>query len=251
MSRSSDPTRRAGLTLFAHLARRPDATLDLGQAALLIAEPFVPGLDIAYHMGIIDRLGDEARRRVGSVDPASAASVEAGLGRVLRLLFDEVGFRGNTDDYGDPRNSFLSEVLDRRLGIPITLAVVIIEVSRRAGLLVSGVSFPQHFLVRAETANGPRFVDPFEGKLLTGAALGELGKRALGSEGLPDERLLQPATKAQILVRMLNNLRRIFEAKGDRESLQAVLARLSLLLPDDSEIARLLSAIEGAEPGQN
>jgi regulator of sirC expression with transglutaminase-like and TPR domain len=151
-------TARADLTLFAHIVSKPEEEIDLAQAALLIAAPEYPSLDIARYMGRLDELGAQARRRAA----AAARHPEiAPIQPVLELLYGEHGFHGNSEDYYDPRNSYLNEALDRRTGIPITLAVVIVEVASRAGVEAHGVSFPAHFLVRARGDDGPIFIDPF------------------------------------------------------------------------------------------
>jgi regulator of sirC expression with transglutaminase-like and TPR domain len=223
------------LALFAHVASRDDDELDLAQAALVIAEPDYPGLDIPRYLDALDELGALARVRL---DEPHAG--ESSLARVARLLHEELGFRGNATDYYDPRNSFLNEVLDRKVGIPITLALVLGEVARRAGVPSSGVSFPGHFLVRGATPSGPEFIDPFDGRPLDRDGLRRLHARiAGGDERDPDPRLLEPASKRQILVRMLNNLRGIWSARGDRERLRGVLERLQLLAPTDEQAAEL------------
>src|SRR5262249_24837968 len=131
---------RSYLTLFAHVASRPEPELDLGQAALLIAEPEYPGLDAAYYVAVLAKLGEEVRRR-------GADRLDIPVRRLPRLLDDEAGLEGNERYYYDPRNSFLNQVVDRRKGIPVTLAVVYVEVARRAGIGAAGVGFPGHFLV--------------------------------------------------------------------------------------------------------
>src|SRR5579862_3236548 len=229
---------RAELALFAHFARRPEAELDLARAALLIAEPEYPGLDLEKYSSALDRLGEDARARLDRPGPRG----EMPLQRVTAFLHGELGYSGNADDYYDPRNSFLNEVIDRRVGIPITLAIVILEVAARAGVQAHGVSFPGHFLVRAAGASGPRFIDPFDGKLLDGAGLRRLMARATGEERDPDARLLEPATKRQILMRMLNNLRGIYSARGDEERLRGVLERMQVLEPTD-ELGRAIERL--------
>ncbi len=215
---------RAALALFAHIARRPEAEIDLARAALLIAEPEYAGLDIAQYIDALDRLGLAARARLDA-----PGEREPPLRRITRFLHDEVGFSGNAEDYYDPRNSFLNEVLDRRVGIPITLAVVTLEVAARAGVAASGVSFPGHFLLRAPGENGPQFVDPFDGRLLDHEGLRRLSARGGGEPRDPDPRLLEPATKTQILQRMLNNLRAIYAARGDEQRLAAIVERMRVL----------------------
>jgi regulator of sirC expression with transglutaminase-like and TPR domain len=237
---------RADLAMFAHFARRPEAELDLARAALLIAEPEYPELELEQYMSALDRLGVEARARLEQ--PAAAS--ELPLRTVTRLLHDELGFRGNADDYYDPRNSFLNEVLDRRVGIPITLAIVMLEVAARAGVQAHGVSFPGHFIVRTPGVpihSAPRFFDPFDGQPLDGAALRRLMARATGEERDPDPRLLEPATKMQILLRMLNNLRGIYAARGDEERLKGVLERMQVLEPTD-ELGRQIDRLNPRRP---
>jgi regulator of sirC expression with transglutaminase-like and TPR domain len=232
--------RRAELTLFAHLAARPDGELDLAEAALLIAEAEYPGLDIPLYRERLRALGVEARRRHAGAGPTvSAVDVARGL------LYRELGFRGNGEDYYDPRNSFLNDVLDRRAGIPITLGLVLVETLRGAGVSAHGVSFPGHFLVRADAPRGPLWIDPFEGRLLEPTDLRALHARATGVDRDPDPRLLEPATKSQVLIRMLTNLRAIYSARGDRERLRATLERLEVLAPS-SELSREIERLGGA-----
>ena len=128
---------------------RADAR-SLAEGALWIAAEAYPGLDVPHWLGRLDALGHRAAERVTSdMDVDRAASA------VGRFLFEEEGFRGNTEDYYDPRNSFLNDVLDRRLGIPITLSVVYVAVAARAGLAAAGVGLPGHFVVRAERRGAP------------------------------------------------------------------------------------------------
>jgi regulator of sirC expression with transglutaminase-like and TPR domain len=226
----------ADLSMFSHVVGRPDGEVDLAQAALMIAEAEYPGLDIPAYVGLLDRFGSRARRAI------SLAPADPPVATVLRVLYGELGFHGNTADYYDPRNSFLNEVLDRRMGIPITLAVVMIEVCRRAGVDASGVSYPGHFLVRAMVPRGVLFIDPFEGAPLDEPELLSLYQRATGEDGPIDPRRLEPASRKQILLRMLNNLRAIYEGRADARRLHDVLLRMSVLAPSDElrrEIDRL------------
>jgi regulator of sirC expression with transglutaminase-like and TPR domain len=217
----------ADLSLFAHVVGRPDATVDLAQAALMIAEGEYPGLDIPSYIAALDRFAARARRALGQ------APADPPMATVLRVLYGDLGFHGNADDYYDPRNSFLNEVLDRRTGIPITLGVVLIEVCRRVGVEARGVSYPGHFLVRSPTPGGAVFIDPFEGVPLDEGDLQALYQRATGDDGPIDPRRLEPATRKQILLRMLNNLRGVYETRADQRRLQDVLMRMSVLAPPD------------------
>jgi regulator of sirC expression with transglutaminase-like and TPR domain len=217
----------ADLSLFAHVVGRPDAHVDLAQAALMIAEGEYPGLDIPSYIAALDRFAARARRALAQ------APADPPMATVLRVLYGDLGFRGNSDDYYDPRNSFLNEVLDRRTGIPITLGVVLIEVCRRVGIEASGVSYPGHFLVRSPTGGGAIFIDPFAGVPLDEDDLRTIYQRATGDDGPIDPRRLEPATRKQILLRMLNNLRGVYESRSDETRLRDVLARMTALAPTD------------------
>jgi regulator of sirC expression with transglutaminase-like and TPR domain len=229
------------LVLFTHLLRKPDKELDLEKAALLIAEDEHPGLDIAQCVAQLDALGAEARLRIlrSGFRPGKAPASVA-LTAVLSLLYRDEGFRGNVLDYYDPRNSFLNDVLERRTGIPITLAIVLIGVARRAGLRLEGVSFPGHFLVRATSEAGMHlFVDPFEGRIITREEMEAVWEASTGQPGPIDDSVLAPATRRQIIGRLLNNLRCIYEIQGDGPRLCQVLARLAVVTPSTENVQRL------------
>jgi regulator of sirC expression with transglutaminase-like and TPR domain len=214
---------------FTHAALSPDP--DLAIAALMIARVEYPKLDAGPYLDQLDALGREARRRVSAasiapgeaparVDPDRYARVMA----LNRYLFDELRFVGNESHYEDPRNSFLNEVLDRRTGIPITLALLYMEVARRAGLYVEGINFPGHFLLRCPARRGLAYsedliIDAFHGgALLSENACRDLLLRHAGADaeleiddaGMFEAHLLRHATKPQILARMLLNLKRVY-----------------------------------------
>jgi regulator of sirC expression with transglutaminase-like and TPR domain len=236
----------AEISLFSHLVSRPESDLDLARAALLIAEPEYPGLDVARYIEELDRLGAGAAARI------NAAQQRTPLETVVRYLYEELGFHGNTRDYYDPRNSFLNEVLDRRTGIPISLALVLTETCHRVGIDARGVSFPGHFLVRVETEDHDlMFLDPFDGKLLDERQIAELHERATGDSGPVDPGLLDPASKGHVLMRLLNNLRAIYERAGDRERLLGVLARMQVLSPDEDIRSRIRQLASGTTPGKS
>jgi regulator of sirC expression with transglutaminase-like and TPR domain len=233
---------RPSFTLFAHLITLPEAELDLAQAALLIAEGAYPGLDERRYIEVLDDLGRAARRRI---DAAGPTSTEDRVRVLVEWLYGTQGFRGNKEDYYDPRNSFLNEVLDRRKGIPISLALVLLEVARRAGVEAFGVSFPGHFLVRAQGAGEPIIVDPFDGRVLTQPELGALHARVTGGSGEISPRMLEPCGKRQILFRLLNNLRNIYMSRGERERLRDALEHMVALAPT----SELRSELEGLGGG--
>jgi regulator of sirC expression with transglutaminase-like and TPR domain len=225
---------------FAHAALSPDP--DLAIAALMIARIEYPSLDSGPYLDRLDALGQEARLRVAAapihardapprVDPDRYARVMA----LNEYLFKELQFVGNEVQYEDPRNSFLNEVLDRRTGIPITLALLYIEVARRADLQVEGINFPGHFLLRCRARRGSPYledliIDAFHGgALLSEDACRELLYRHAGADAVFESHLFARATKPQILARMLLNLKRVYvrmhsfpQAKDATELLLAV-----------------------------
>ena len=206
----------------------------LAEGALWIAAEAHPDLDVQHWLGRLDALGYRAAERIAPGMDVDRAALAVG-----RLLFEEEGFRGNTEDYYDPRNSFLDDVLDRRLGIPISLSVVYVAVAARAGLEAGGVGLPGHFVVRAERHGRRRLLDPFHG----GALLDEAGCQTLIAQVRPgsgrlDPRWLEPVTTRQIFVRMLVNLKAIYSALGDWARGLAAAERIVLLVPHALEEVR-------------
>ena len=227
------------LLLFAHLLRRSDHELDLESTALLLCEPEYPGLDIPRFLAKLEVMGELARIRLEASRRCGTSAADRVL-PILRLLYSELSFRGNVTDYYDPKNSFLNEVIDRRTGNPISLAIVLMAVCRRAGVETCGISFPGHFLVGAKRHDGIlAVVDPFDGRMVKRAELRALYESATGDPSDIDERNLVPATTRQILVRMLNNLRAIYEVHGDQRRLRFVLERMSVLSPSEEVRSRL------------
>ena len=188
----------------------------LAQAALIIARIEYPRLEPSFYLAQLDRMGDAAQRRIERhTDETGDASTLSCIKGLNAYLFDDEHFVGNRDQYEDPRNSYLNEVLDRRTGIPITLSLVYLEVAWRAGLPVHGVNFPGHFLVSvpADTGGGHDrlIVDPFHaGALLSEHDCRLMLQKHVGSDVAFSESLLSPATRQQIIVRMLLNLKRIY-----------------------------------------
>ncbi len=203
---------------FTQLVSGPEAELGLDEAALLIAAHAHPGLELAASMAELDRLAEGV---AGGDLPA-----------LLQRIFVTEGFAGNRDDYFNPENSYLDAVLTRRLGIPISLAVVVLEVGRRCGLSLVGVGMPGHFLV-ATTAPEPTFIDVFEG----GALLDKVGviqRFAVMTGGQQlDPDALAPLGPLAIVARMLTNLGGIARQRRDRELLQWVL-QLRAAIPSRS-----------------
>jgi regulator of sirC expression with transglutaminase-like and TPR domain len=220
-----DPALRARLAEVAAVADRPGA---LAEAALLIAAEEYRDLDVAAWQERLTALGHRAAERI-----TPEMGLGPAVGALRQLLAEEEGFRGNAEDYYDPRNSFLNDVLDRRLGIPITLSLVYMEAGRRAGLPVQGIGLPGHFVVQAERAGARCLLDPFHG----GRELDEAACNALlarvhgpGARLLPEH--LQPVTGRQILIRMLANLKGVYAHLGDARRALGVVDRLVLLAPE-------------------
>src|SRR5512145_1995171 len=188
--------------------------IDLAAAALVIARLEYPRLDPSPYLARLDAMGAAAGREIERhIEHTGDSSLLCRIRRFNQYLFADERFVGNRDKYEDPRNSCLNEVLDRRTGIPITLSVVYMEVARRAGLQVDGINFPGHFLVRCpETQNSPfLIIDPFHaGALLSEHKCRLLLQKHVGSEVAFSKSLLAPATRVQIIVRMLLNLKRIY-----------------------------------------
>ena len=226
------------LQVFEKILSEKEERIDLARACLMIAEDAYPGLDVERYIGDIERLAIRLRARI----PQSGGAEE----RVVALnqfLYGDLGYWGNTEDYYDPRNSYLNEVLDRRTGIPITLGIVYMELGRRVGLPLEGVSFPGHFLVRLRLRGGALVLDPFTG----GAPQAEdelrrrlervIPDRARGGvplAELPLDEFLEPASNRQILSRVLRNLKGIYREAGKPERVLEVLNRMLVVSPDAS-----------------
>jgi regulator of sirC expression with transglutaminase-like and TPR domain len=219
---------------FRHRVAAADAEIDLVEAALLIACSEYPALDIAAYLTRIEDLAQAFKRRLWP--DISAADT---LLRLNRFLFDEQGFSGNPDDYYDPRNSFLNDVLDRRCGIPITLAIIYLAIGRRAGLALEGVSFPAHFLVKCRLREGTVVLDPYaQGASLSLEDL-QQRLRAMGGDISPGRAevaaLLEPASNKQILARLLRNLQQIYRRNREWLKMLAATDRIITLLPGHAE----------------
>jgi regulator of sirC expression with transglutaminase-like and TPR domain len=222
---ATDPTAR-----FVEAVAEDEAAIPLDRVAFLIAAHAHPELDVEVELARLDALADQAG--------------EPTLDGLRRLLFRDLGFSGNEVDYFDPRNSFLDDVLDRRLGIPISLAVVMLEVGRRLGVPLSGVSMPGHFLVR-DKVDPEVFVDPFARGLLLDRRGCQLRFHGVhGVDASFDPAFLDPVGKLAIVDRMLANLDGLAVRAGDLGMLAWVL-RLRAALPGaDAAIGQRLAAVQ-------
>ena len=232
----------AALEPFTVLLAGSDDRIELARACLLIAEDAYPGLDVEGYVNEIARLALRLRTRL-----SRSAGAEEKVVELNQFLFEELGYSGNADHYYDPRNSYLNEVIDRRTGIPITLSVLYMELGRKIGLPLEGVSFPGHFLVRVRMRGGMLVLDPFAGgepqsedelrvrleRVIPRDAAGGIPVR-----DLPLEQFLEPATKRQILARLLRNLKGIYRQAEMPERMLDVLNRALVVTPDSTSDLR-------------
>ena len=231
-------------------------TPDLARAALLIARLEHPHLNPTPSLECLDRMGCEARKQLADGD---GKTQQAQFEILSRYLFRERGFTGNPADNEDPRNSCLNQVLDRRTGIPVTLGIVFLEVAKRAGVRAAGVNFPGHFLVRLQAESTewkqmPLVIDPSNsGRIMAEGDCRELLHQHLGDDAEFDLRLLKPASDKQTIVRVLENLKRMYvrlrsfpQARDVTELLLAIKPSGAVDLRDRGLLAYHLRDFSGA-----
>lgn len=207
---------------FADMVSGPDEYINLAEAALLIARGEYPYLETEQYLQRLDLLADQCRTRLG----AERSSTEV-MACLNDYLFREIGFRGDLKTFNDPRNSYLNDVLDRRLGIPITLSLLYMEVGARLDLRIEGISFPGHFLVRVAHGGG-LVLDPFSGgRTLDRVELKQRLEGISGGRRWNLDELLRAASRRDIIVRMLRNLKAIYL---DREDFARALGALNLIV---------------------
>ena len=219
------------------LAALGDDELPLLGTALLIARDEYPDLDAASYSAQVDTYASALRPQL-----ERDIDLPARLTAINKYLFEEVGYAGNNAQYDDPRNSYMNDVVDRKLGIPLSLAVIQIEVTRRLGMPLDGISFPGHFLVRLPVDDGILVLDPYnKGRPVSAEELRERASPHLGGHAPDDQQLLQilaPATHRMILMRMLRNLKGLYLERGDWERVARTADRLLKLSPDTAEALR-------------
>jgi regulator of sirC expression with transglutaminase-like and TPR domain len=204
-----------------------ESAIDLTRAALLIAAEEYPDLDPDLYRAQLDEIAGAAWSRVDPVAP-----VEAMLDAVNEELFGVRGFRGNADAYGDPRNSYLNEVIDRGLGIPITLAIVYRHVAARLGVRLVGLNLPFHFMLGYQGQDGVIAIDAFDGGARLSVAQCE--SRLQRQSGRPirlNPSMLAAVGSRTVIRRVLNNLRAIYLQMDDRRRALACIERMQLALP--------------------
>jgi regulator of sirC expression with transglutaminase-like and TPR domain len=227
------PHAAAARARLATILGRP-GPLPLLEATLLVAAEEHPAMDVLTQIGRVMTIAGEARERVGA-----HANPFARLEALRSLLFDDIGLKGNVEQYDDPRNSYLDDVLDRKLGIPLSLSILTIEVARGAGLAADGIGLPGHFIVRIEEQGRRLFIDPFHGgHVITVEDCKDLVVRTTGRASLFRRDALDVAPPRAMLSRLLMNLKRIHLAQGDYNAALAVVERLLVVAPGDAKEIR-------------
>ena len=213
---------------FLQETRRPDQQIDLEKAALYIAQEEYPELEVEAVVQRLDRMADEARDYLPP-EPYPLKVVQG----INRYLYEDLGFVGNAQDYYEPRNSFLNQVLERRTGIPITLALVYLAIARRLDFPMVGIGLPGHFLIRPAVVEMEIFVDAFhQGEILFMADCAERLQQVYGHPVPMEPQFLAAVTPRQFLARMLTNLKVIYFNKGDIPKTLAAIERILLMFPD-------------------
>jgi regulator of sirC expression with transglutaminase-like and TPR domain len=231
---------------FAQAVEVPDERINLAEAALWIARDAYPDLDVGLYLARLDSLAASAavNIRPGSSRSQGRNAIEASVKSLSDFLYRKVGFHGAAQSYYDPRNSYLNEVLDRRVGIPITLAVVYLEIGWRLGLPLEGVGLPGHFIVGWSGPQGRRFIDPFDnGRELDEVACEERLRTIMGSRVKLDPDWLRPVSRRYILIRILNNLKNALFQSGDAQRAIPVVENLLVLDPAAAEERRDLGLL--------
>lgn len=214
---------------FDELMLAPERDIRLAAAALMFARDAYPNLKAAEYLSRLDFLAGEIDR-VDARDPLDR--IEA----INRVIAEREGFSGNLDDFYDPRNSYLNEVLRRHVGIPISLSAIWLDVAGQLDWPIVGVNFPGHFLIRYETGEGDLYIDPFHnGVLVTEVNLQDRLEEHLGPQAVFQREHVMPVGPKMILMRMLGNLRNIYLMNAEWSAAEQVLARQLAILPDAAD----------------
>jgi regulator of sirC expression with transglutaminase-like and TPR domain len=213
--------------LLADELSRSDAEMDLARATLLVAKEEYPQLSVDLYLARLDQVAEEVKDRL-----ANETAQLIVLGEVIDTLYTRRKLAGNREAYYDPRNSFLNDVLDRGVGIPLTLGIVVLEVGWRLGLPLEGVKFPGHFIVRYTGSEVRLLIDPFDGgRIRFEDDAQQLLDQGYGGMASMQEAFLRPSTKREMLVRLLTNLKGIYTKIGDDRRSLAVVERLLMIMP--------------------
>ncbi len=237
----NDTSQQRAFRAFEALVSGGDASLDLALAALLIACTEYPDLDIVYYLAQLDELALRVRTLLDM--PPTLANVDLLQGPIEEhplnviaamneVLFQQEHFHGSTEDYYNPANSFLNDVLERRTGLPITLSLLYMEVGKRVGVRFDGIGLPFHFVVGCLLPEGRIYIDPYEtGHIYSGQECRERVRRMLKGEGKIYTQWFEPVSHRHLLVRMLNNLKHIYLTVEDYQRALPICDRIVLLLP--------------------
>ena len=216
---------------FLSLAQSNDAEIDLSLGALLIAKDIYPELDVSVYMDQLDKMALDVKERIGKIDEPGRQ-----IALLNRYLFEEKAFKGNQDDYYNPRNSYLNDVLERKLGIPITLSIVYIEIGKRIGLPIAGVGFPGHFIVKHKGRFLETYIDPYHGgRILSDDALREQLETVFDKPTPIHSKFLRQVNNKEILARILRNLKQIYFKEEAYDLSVLASERITALLPDFAE----------------
>jgi len=212
---------------FLELAALDEENFPLDRAALVLAMEEYPEIDILTYLRKLDTLAARAEVLIG-IDRSPVNVIES----MNAVLFVQEGLRGNAEDYYDPRNSYLNEVLDRRMGIPISLSVIYLEIARRINFPIRGVGFPGHFLVKHSAGGRNIVIDPFNlGRILTNNECQELLDKVYNGAVQMNSTLLLPMEKKAIITRMLYNLKGIYTQKEHHQKAISVIDKILMLNP--------------------
>ena len=227
------------------LADDPALDLDFAELALAVAADEYPGLPVADSLARLDSLADE-------LSPRLVGSLEGRVAELSNFLFEERGFTGNATDYYDARNSYLNDVLDRKLGIPLTLSLVAMAVGRRCGLTIEGVGLPGHFIARAVGSADDILFDPYHGgQFLDRDACSMLVTTVTGQPYTVTDESLEATLPGCFALRMLTNLKGTYLRRQDYPRAARTVRRLAQLLPGDASQRRDLGVclVHADQPG--
>ncbi len=213
---------------FYQEVQQPDEQINLERAALYIAQEEYPDLDVDEYLNALDTMADDIREQL----PIESYSLKI-LKTINHYLYENLGFAGNTEDYYDPRNSFLNDVIDRRTGIPITLSLVYLAIAQRLDFPMVGIGMPGHFLIRPIQEDMDIFVDAFsQGEILFPQDCQDRLNQMSGQSFEMQPQFLAAVTSRQFLARMLTNLKATYLNRGEMEKVLAAIERILLLFPN-------------------
>lgn len=242
---AKDTAQQRTYRAFAALLAGDDETIDLAQAALLIASTQYPDLDMAYYTAQLDSLAQRVRTALAlpnpHLQPTLPAEIETPqvIEAMNKILFEEEHFHGNRDDYHNPNNSFLNKVLEEHTGIPVTLSLIYAEVGKRVGIQIDGIGMPYHFLVRCQSPQGFIYIDPYEGGLQMSERSYRERMRQIAQHRIKfHSQWLEPSTRRYWLMRILNNLKRIYINQDDYDRALTICDLLIMLYPQTVEEQR-------------